>query len=153
LDASIRVEGSHSHAIADIVEDEWLQVRPDAAVVRRHIGVNPITATAWDPRMAAGANPLLAGKPAVLLTVRGGTYGSGTPREGWDHATGRMRHILQDVWQLDLSVVETEFTLVGVNPALDQFDDLAANLRQETEEHARRSGQKLGASVVATVGA
>jgi len=134
LDASIRVEGSHSRAIADIVEQEWHDAHPGESVIRRHAGVDPIPATAWatavyagrtpeelrtdeqqaalalaatltdelvaadallfavplynfgvsqhfktwvdmvitDPRMAAGAQPLLAGKPAVLVTVRGG---------------------------------------------------------------------------------
>lgn len=99
-----------------------------------------------DPRMNAGAPLLLAGTPAVLVTVRGGSYGAGTPREGWDHATGWMRRILGDVWQLDLEVVEAEFTLVGVNPALDQFKDIAATLRLEAEERARLSGRKLGDS-------
>ena len=99
-----------------------------------------------DPRMAAGAEPMFAGTPAVLVTVRGGAYGAGTPREGWDHATGWMRRILADVWRLDLEVVEAEFALVGVNPALDQFKEMAAALRREAEEHARLSGRKLGAS-------
>ena len=99
-----------------------------------------------DPRMAAGAQPVLAGKPAVLVTVRGGNYRPGTPREGWDHATGWMRRILADVWHLDLKVVEAEFTIVGVNPALDQFTDLARQLRQEAEEQARRHGRELGAA-------
>ena len=209
LDASIRVEGSNSRAIADIVEQEWRDAHPGHAVVRRHAGVDPIPATAWatavfagftpeesrteeqraaqslaailtdeliaadallfavplynfgvsqhfktwvdlvvtDPRMAAGSEPVLAGKPAVLVTVRGGNYQAGTPREGWDHATGWMRRILADVWQLDLKVVETEFTLVGVNPALDQFKDLALELRQEAEEQARRHGRELGAAL------
>ena len=48
---------------------------------------------------------------------------------GWDHASGWIRRILEDVWGLDLRVVETEFTLAGVNPALDQFIDLAAQMR------------------------
>ena len=89
---------------------------------------------------------MLAGKPAVLVTVRGGNYRPGTPREGWDHATGWMRRILADVWHLDLNVVQTEFTLVGVNPALDQFTDLARQLRQEAEEQARHHGRELGAA-------
>jgi FMN-dependent NADH-azoreductase len=209
LDASIRVEGSHSRDIADIVEQEWRDARPGEAVIRRHIGVDPIPATAWanavfanyapeesrtddqraaqalaatltdeliaadallfavplynfgvsqhfktwvdlvvtDPRMAAGTQPMLAGKPAVLVTVRGGNYRPGTPREGWDHATGWMRRILGDVWKLDLKVVETEFTLVGVNPALDQFKDMARELREESEELARRHGRELGAAL------
>jgi FMN-dependent NADH-azoreductase len=89
---------------------------------------------------------LLAGTPAVLVTVRGGAYGAGTPREGWDHATGWTRRILADVWRLDLEVVEAEFTLVGVSPALDQFKEIAASLRRDAEERARLSGRKLGAS-------
>ncbi len=209
LDASIRVEGSHSRAIADIVEQEWRNARPGEPVIRRHVGVDPIPATAWatavfagrtpgesrtdeqqaalalaatltdeliaadallfavplynfgvsqhfktwvdmvitDPRMAVGAQPIPAGKPAVLVTVRGGNYRPGTPREGWDHATGWMRRILADVWHLDLKVVQAEFTLVGVNPAQDQFKDLARQLRQEAEEQARRHGRELGAAV------
>ena len=215
LDASIRVEGSHSRAIADIVEQEWLNARPSEPIVRRHVGVDPIPATAWatavfacrtpeesrtdeqqaalalaatltdelfaadallfavplynfgvsqhfktwvdmvitDPRMAAGTQPMLAGKPAVLVTVRGGNYRSGTPREGWDHATGWMRRILGGVWRLDLNVVEAEFTNVGVNPALDQFKDLARELRQEAEEQARRHGRALGAAVPSAMAA
>jgi FMN-dependent NADH-azoreductase len=100
-----------------------------------------------DPRMAAGTQPILAGKPAVLVTVRGGNYRPGTPREGWDHATGWMHRILADVWHLDLKVVEVDFTLVGANPALDQFKDLARQLRQDAEEQARRHGRELGAAV------
>jgi FMN-dependent NADH-azoreductase len=209
LDASIRVEGSHSRAIADIVEQEWRNAHPAEPMIRRHIGVDPTPSLAWptavfanrtpedartdeqrsalalaarltdelvaadallfavplynfgvsqhfkawvdmvvtDPRMAAGAEPILAAKPAVLVTVRGGNYRPGTPRAGWDHATGWMRRILADVWHLDLKVVETEFTLVGVNPALDQFRDLARELRDEAEQQARRSGRQLGAAV------
>jgi FMN-dependent NADH-azoreductase len=98
-----------------------------------------------DARMRAGAEPALAGKPAVLATVHGGNYAAGTPREGWDHATGWYRRILADVWKLDLLVVETEFTLVGVNPALDQFKDIAAKLRAEAEDLARSYGRALSA--------
>ncbi len=208
IDASIRAQGWHSRAIADIVEQEWRTGRPDEAVTRRLIGLEPVPATAWadavsargvpaeerspgqrdavalaatlagelvaadallfavplynfgvsqhfkawvnmvitNPQMASGTEAILAGRPAVLVTVRGGAYGAGTPREGWDHATGWMRRILADVWQLDLRVVEAEFTLVGVNPALDQFRDLADQMRVRAEEQAREYGRALGAA-------
>ncbi len=100
-----------------------------------------------DPRMAAGSEPQIAGKPAVLATVHGGYYAAGTPREGWDHATAWMRRILQDVWQLDLLVVESEFTLVGENPALDEFKDLAAELRVAAEDLAIQHGRSLSAKL------
>ncbi|MGD9985618.1 FMN-dependent NADH-azoreductase [Pseudonocardia sp.] len=102
-----------------------------------------------DRRAAPGSDPLLAGKPVVLCTVRGGAYGGGTPREGWDHSTGYLRRILADVWGGDLTVVEREFTLVGVNPALDDFADLAADMHQGAVASAREAGKALAGSRVA----
>ncbi len=206
LDGSIRVEGSASREIADIVEAGWVAGDPSAPVVRRHVGTDPLPATAWaaavagsalpaaerspeqaaavalaatltdelleadgllfavplynfgvsqhvktwvdlvltDPRMGPGGDSPLAGRPAVLVTVRGGNYSAGTPREGWDHSTSWLRRILADVWQLDLRVVEREFTLVGVNPALDGFADLAAELKAAAERDAADHGRALG---------
>ncbi len=99
-----------------------------------------------DPRAAAGSPPLLANKPVVLCTVRGGAYGAGTPREGWDHSTDYLRRILQDFWGADLTVIEREFTLVGVNPALDGFKDLAAHMHHSALASAREVGKVLAAT-------
>jgi FMN-dependent NADH-azoreductase len=96
-----------------------------------------------EPRLASGAGQPLAGKPAVLVVVRGGAYGPGTPREGWDHSTGWIRRILEDVWGLDLRIVEREFTLVGQNPALDEFTELAAVMRRDAEHLANHHGRHL----------
>jgi FMN-dependent NADH-azoreductase len=96
-----------------------------------------------DPRMAGGQGQPLAGLRAVLVVVRGGAYGPGTPREGWDHATGWYRRILEDVWGLDLRIVETEFTLAGQNPALDAFIELAAQMRASAELLAAEHGRHL----------
>jgi FMN-dependent NADH-azoreductase len=95
-----------------------------------------------DPRI----NPegtALRGKPATLVTVLGGNYSPGTPKEGWDHSTAWLRRVLEDVWGLDLRVVQREFTLVGVNPALDQFADMAAEIKADAEATAIRSGREL----------
>jgi FMN-dependent NADH-azoreductase len=96
-----------------------------------------------DPRMSAGVQQPLNGKPAVLVTVRGGGYGAGTPRAGWDHATPYMVRILQDLWGLDLRVVERELTLVGVNPAMDSLKDVADQMHAEALELAKSHGQSL----------
>ncbi len=203
LDASIKVEGSASREIADIVEEHWVATHPGDHVVRRHIGSEPLPSDAWaaaasaswtpeeerttaqreavalatqltdelvgsdalllavplynfgvsqhiktwidlvstDPRSAAGG--LLADKPTVLATVRGGAYGAGTPREGWDHSTAYLRRILEDVWGADLTLVEREFTLVGVNPALDEFTDLARQMHDEALSAADEAGRVL----------
>ena len=208
LDASIRVEGSASREIADIVETEWLAQHPEDTVERRHIGVDVLPSDAWpqavsamyvpeadrtpeqrsavalasalvdellaadaillavplynfgvsqhfktwvdliitDPRSAPGGPALLAGRNVVLCTVRGGAYGAGTPREGWDHSTEYLKRIIGDVWGADLTVVEREFTLVGVNPALDAFKDTAASLHQGALASAREAGKALAAA-------
>lgn len=96
-----------------------------------------------DPRMAPGTVPATVGKPAVLVTVQGGNYSAGTPKEGWDHATAWMRRILEEVWQVDLEVVTREFTLVGVNPALDQFTEPAEELKWHAEDQAAQHGRGL----------
>jgi FMN-dependent NADH-azoreductase len=81
----------------------------------------------------------------VLATVRGGGYGPGTPREGWDHSTPYLRRILVDMWEADLTVIERELTLAGVNPALDDFKDLAARLRSDALSAAHDAGKALSA--------
>lgn len=103
-----------------------------------------------DPRMSPGLTPVTAGKRGVLVTVQGGNYSPGTPKEGWDHATAWMRRILEDVWQIDLDVVTREFTLVGVNPALDAFTDMAEQIKAAAEENAQRAGQRLAQRQVNT---
>jgi FMN-dependent NADH-azoreductase len=120
----------------------------DAAVLALplyNFGVSQHVKTWIDLTMAGGAQDekLLDGKPVVLLTTRGGAYGPGTPRAGWDHNTGYLRRILVDVWGADLTVVEREFTLVGVNPALDQFTNLAAAMKANAYDAAAAAGKVL----------
>ncbi len=102
----------------------------------------------WIDLAIAGSSagtPLLEGTPTVLLATRGGSYQPGTPKEGWDHSVGYLRRILADVWKADLTVVEREFTLVGVNPALDEFAEVATLLKKEAEAAAVDAGRLLAA--------
>lgn len=97
---------------------------------------------ATDSRLSVGQSQIV-GKPAFLVTARGGGYGAGTPREGWDHATGWMRRILEDVWGLDLDVIETELTLAEVTPQMAELRDLAREQLAESHETARQSGRSV----------
>ena len=57
LDASFRVEGSHSRAVADVVEAAWTEANPGERVLRRHVGTDPIPATAWGDAVTAAYVP------------------------------------------------------------------------------------------------
>jgi FMN-dependent NADH-azoreductase len=110
-------------------------------------------AKVWIDLVMVGAEnpiePLLAGKPTVMVTVRGGAYGPGTPREGWDHSTGYLRRIVADVWEADLTLVERELTLAGVNPAMDAFKELGAQFKDAAHAAAAAAGKSLTAESVA----
>lgn len=53
LDASIRIDGSASREIADIITDEWLAAHPGDVIERRHIGVDVLPADAWPHAVSA----------------------------------------------------------------------------------------------------
>jgi FMN-dependent NADH-azoreductase len=202
IDASIQGPQSASSALADRVLEQFTSLRPDEAVVTRHLAAEPLPSDAWQSALLGGFTPeadrtpaqnealalantlaeelrtadagvfalplynwgvsqhvktwidlalvgggpgskLLDGKPVVLIVTRGGAYGPGTPKEGWDHNIDYLRRILVDVWGADLTVIEREFTLVGVNPALDEFTETAELLKKAAEEAATDAGIAL----------
>lgn len=101
---------------------------------------------AWFDLAIAGAEHgarLLDGTPVVALVTRGGSYAPGTPKEGWDHSTDYLRRILVDVWGADLTLVERELTLAGVNPAMDELIELGTLMRKTAEEAAAEAGTAL----------
>ena len=110
----------------------------------------------WIDLAIAGTKPgtrLLDGTPTVLITTRGGAYGPGTPKEGWDHSIDYLRRIVGDVWAADLTVIERELTLVGINPALDALADLAAVAKQQADQAAVTAGLVLADRLDARIAA
>jgi FMN-dependent NADH-azoreductase len=102
----------------------------------------------WIDLVIAGAGPaagLLKDKPTALVTVRGGGYGPGTPREGWDHSTPYLRRVLADWWQADLTVIERELTLAAATPAMEHLKGLAAQRHTVARDAARHTGRTLAA--------
>jgi FMN-dependent NADH-azoreductase len=96
-----------------------------------------------DPRFTSGQPSAIAGRPAALIVTRGGGYAPGTPREGWDHATGWYQRILGDVMGLDLHISEVELTLADVNPSMDSLRPLAAESLRAGHESADKHGQLI----------
>jgi FMN-dependent NADH-azoreductase len=155
LHATWTPEGKRSraqHLTLELVSDLAAELREADAVLLTvplyNFGV-PAHVKTWIDLVIAGAKSadeaLLEDKPAVLAVVRGGAYGPGTPREGWDHSTDYLRRILADVWGAKVTVVEREFTLVGVNPALDDFKEIAAEMKEAAIAAAREAGRSFAA--------
>ncbi|TWD83750.1 FMN-dependent NADH-azoreductase [Kribbella amoyensis] len=206
VDASIRVDGSVSRALADSAEAAWRAEHPDGVVVRRDLGKHPVPAGVWqtlitdrfgweapgDAEFAdlAAANavaeeiltefkaadavllavPLynygiaqhvkgwmdvlltdqglqrggdVAGRPLILTLARGGGYGPGTPREGWDHATPYLERIFGEVFQMDVHKAEAELTLAPVTPGMEELIEAAKESEKAALDHAGRHGTQV----------
>jgi FMN-dependent NADH-azoreductase len=93
----------------------------------------PSTVKAWvDHLIAPGLSVdpathegLLGGRDLVVLAARGGGYGPGTPREGWDHAEQWLPHGLA-MTGLVPRFITAELTLADVTPAMAALRPLAA---------------------------
>jgi FMN-dependent NADH-azoreductase len=134
-------------------------IRVDAAVIAVPMynwGISQHVKTWIDllltsPQLRPGGDAApLAGRPVSLVIARGGGYGPGTPREGWDHATPYLRRIFEDVFQVDLTVVECELTLADVNPAMAELRETAAGLRVRANEQAVETGRAMAQRLAAS---
>ncbi len=93
----------------------------------------PSTVKAWvDHIVAQGLSidaetgeGLLGGTDFVALSSRGGGYGPGTPREGWDHAQAWLPHSVS-LTGLEPRIITAELTMADVNPAMAELRPLAA---------------------------
>jgi FMN-dependent NADH-azoreductase len=93
----------------------------------------PSTVKAWvDHIIALGLSidaethaGLLGDTDFIALASRGGGYGPGTPREGWDHAQTWLSHALS-VTGLQPRFITAELTTADVNPEMAHLKPLAA---------------------------
>jgi FMN-dependent NADH-azoreductase len=93
----------------------------------------PSTVKAWVDHIVApglsidaetGAG-LLGDTDFVVLSSRGGGYGAGTPREGWDHNEAWLPHAVS-LTGLEPRFITAELTMADVNPAMAELRPLAA---------------------------
>ena len=212
VDASLRVEGSVSRALADSAHAAWEAEHPDTTVVRRDLGLEPLPADVWpaaatamlaggvdltpkqraaqalstsladeliaadaaliavplynwgipqhvktwidmllaDQRLGVGGSYPLAGRPAIITVARGGGYGPGTPKEGWDHATPYLERIFGDHFKMDVRLAVAELTLAPVTPAMSDLIDLAKQAEEAAHVTAGKHGIEVARQVVRT---
>lgn len=85
---------------------------------------------------ADGRGPLTGKKVTVVIT-KGGSYAPGAPKEGWDHITPYLAHVLEALGATDAEFVDVEMTLAQSQPALAQFIELFHSSRAAAEEAVR----------------
>ena len=97
----------------------------------------PSTFKAWFDRIVSGRTAgKLGDKEFVVVTARGGGYGPGTPREGWDHREPWLRHALTSLGVDNATFINTELTLARESPRMIPLDLGAAEDQSLSEAFA-----------------
>jgi FMN-dependent NADH-azoreductase len=102
----------------------------------------PSTLKAWFdrivvPGLTTGAQGgLLGEKSLTFVAARGGGYGPGTPREGWDHREPWLLHAFEQLGLTDVRFIHTELTLARESPAMIPLDLGAAEDESLAAAHA-----------------
>jgi FMN-dependent NADH-azoreductase len=86
----------------------------------------------------------LVGRPAVLVTCRGGNYDTGTVNEGRDHATPVLELILGEEMGMAVTVITTSLTLASSVPALAEQAGRSESEYAHALGLARHLGDQLG---------
>lgn len=83
----------------------------------------PSTFKAWLDRVVSQRTAGKLGyKKFVVVSARGGGYGPGTPREGWDHREPWLRHALASLGVEDTIFINAELTLARESPTMIPLD-------------------------------
>ncbi|HWD01354.1 MAG TPA: NAD(P)H-dependent oxidoreductase [Amycolatopsis sp.] len=135
---SVALDDIPALAADDAERREWTLTRPFVTELREAgtvlLGVPmynfsvPASLKAWIDRLTFPGvfGDCLRDKPFVVVCARGGAYGPGTPREGFDFQEPYLRTYLTNLGVTRLEFVTAELTRVGDIPALAGLEQLAA---------------------------
>jgi FMN-dependent NADH-azoreductase len=102
----------------------------------------PSTIKAWFDRIVVPGltmgpdGGLLGGKKLTFTAARGGGYGEGTPREGWDHREPWLLHAFEHLGLTDVRFIHAELTLARESPAMIPLDLGDAEDKSLADAHA-----------------
>jgi FMN-dependent NADH-azoreductase len=102
----------------------------------------PSTVKAWFDRIVVPGLTLgqegdgLTGKRLTITAARGGGYGPGSPREGWDHREPWLIHAFEQLGLTDVRFIHAELTLARESPAMIALNLGEAEDKSLTDAHA-----------------
>jgi FMN-dependent NADH-azoreductase len=99
-----------------------------------------------------GGSPV-AGRPALVISARGGGYGPDAPNRDMDHLVGPLGAILGDrrSFGLDVTILTPELTLASVVPAMSGLVPLHEASMADAHDRAKRLALKLNGLLAASV--
>ncbi|MDH6622646.1 FMN-dependent NADH-azoreductase [Streptomyces sp. LBL] len=151
-------EQAAAAAVQDELVEEFLGASAYLFTVPMYNYTMPSVFKAWmDQVLVEGRTldfvngPVSMGRPAVLVSARGGAYGPGTPNHGKDYLVPALESVLGDphTLGLDLTTVTPELTLAPVRSALSGLIPLHEASLADAHEQARRLAEKIGQQLAA----
>lgn len=100
-------------------------------------------------RTAGTDAPSAQGTPVTVVASRGGAYGPGTPREGYEYVQNYLRAVLGDALGLDVEFIVPELTLAQHNPAMADLIPIFEASRAKAHADAAAKGKELAQRLAA----
>jgi FMN-dependent NADH-azoreductase len=118
----------------------------------------PSSLKAWLDQVAlmgrtGGQGTTLAGKPVTVVASRGGAYGPGTPREGFEFVTNFLDKLLGGLMGMSVEFVVPELTMARINPAMADLVEAADTSRAAAHQDAAAKAKAVAARVAERIAA
>jgi FMN-dependent NADH-azoreductase len=96
-----------------------------------------------------GTPPPTAGRPAIVVSARGGAYGQDTPGSGKDFALPWLQLILGETLGLEVQFITPENALAATHPRMAALIPAYEESLRAAREQARVHSHTLGARLIA----
>jgi FMN-dependent NADH-azoreductase len=139
-------------SLQDALIDEFLGASAYLFTVPMYNLTMPSVFKAWLDQIIVDGRTLnregpsqTAGRPAVVISARGGGYGPGTPKHGLDYVVPTLEAMLGNLLGLDVSTVVPELTVVPHAPALAPLLPIHEASMVEAHDRARQLAAAINA--------
>ncbi|MEV0910053.1 FMN-dependent NADH-azoreductase [Streptomyces hokutonensis] len=100
-------------------------------------------------RTAGTEDSKIKGTPVTVIASRGGAYGPGTPREGFEYVQTYLRAVFVDALGMELEFIVPELTMAPQNPAMSDLVPLYEASRERALGDAATKAKELAERLAA----
>ena len=100
-------------------------------------------------RTAGTEDSKIKGTPVTVIASRGGAYGPGTPREGFEYVQTYLRAVFVDALGTELEFIVPELTMAPQNPAMSDLVPLYEASRERALDDAATKAKELAERLAA----